>query len=189
MISSPNRLVPVPSFPGYFADMDGRVWSNRPSFRNPCGLSVITLATTSNKYGYEIVCPVVGGRPRNTPVHHMVTEAFLGPRPAGLQVAHLNGVRTDNRAANLAYVTAAENAAHRIIHGTEMIGEKNPRATLSDDRWRELLRRFERGEKGRALAREYGVHPATISSVRSGRYRRSLCLTNPASGKEGQGAI
>jgi hypothetical protein len=40
-------------------------------------------------------------------VHRLVAEAFLGPRPAGKETMHLNGDRTDNRVANLAYGRAA----------------------------------------------------------------------------------
>lgn len=53
-------------------------------------------------------------------VHHLVAEAFLGPRPEGLLIRHLNGDGGDNRAENLAYGTHAENAADAIRHGTYM---------------------------------------------------------------------
>ena len=38
-------------------------------------------------------------------VHHVVAEAFLGPRPCGLVVRHMDGDRENNAASNLAYVT------------------------------------------------------------------------------------
>lgn len=46
-------------------------------------------------------------------VHKLVAAAFLGPRPQGLQVDHINGERQDNRARNLRYVTPRENLANR----------------------------------------------------------------------------
>ena len=42
-------------------------------------------------------------------VHSLVAEAFIGPRPVGKEVHHINGDKTDNRPANLAYVTHSEN--------------------------------------------------------------------------------
>lgn len=51
-------------------------------------------------------------------VHHLVAAAFLGPRPPGAVVRHLNGDSRDNRPSNLAYGTPAENIADSIAHGT-----------------------------------------------------------------------
>ena len=42
-------------------------------------------------------------------VHSLVAEAFIGPRPEGLNIDHLNGYRKDNRPENLEYVTQREN--------------------------------------------------------------------------------
>ena len=41
--------------------------------------------------------------------HRLVYEAFKGPIPDGLFVDHVNGVKTDNRLANLEVVTHQEN--------------------------------------------------------------------------------
>jgi hypothetical protein len=51
-------------------------------------------------------------------VHPLVATAFHGPRPDGHECRHLNGDPTDNRAVNLCWGTAAENAQDRIDHGT-----------------------------------------------------------------------
>jgi hypothetical protein len=52
------------------------------------------------------------GYGRHAYVHHLVAEAFHGPRPNYLAVArHLNDVKTDNRLENVAWGTRKENAA------------------------------------------------------------------------------
>lgn len=51
-------------------------------------------------------------------VHHLVAEAFLGPRPEGHQVRHLDGDPDNNRADNLAYGTRSENTRDMVRHGT-----------------------------------------------------------------------
>src|SRR5262245_15574121 len=38
-------------------------------------------------------------------VHHLVLEAFVGPRPSGMEARHLNDDPSDNRLVNLAYGT------------------------------------------------------------------------------------
>lgn len=43
-------------------------------------------------------------------VHRLVWEAFNGQIPEGLQVNHINEVKTDNRLSNLNLMTAKENA-------------------------------------------------------------------------------
>lgn len=65
-------------------------------------------------------------------VHVMVAEAFLGPRPDGLAVRHLNGDQVDNRVENLAYGTYTQNSADMRRHGTVQDGSLNPSAKLSE---------------------------------------------------------
>jgi len=55
---------------------------------------------------------------RSFQVHALVCAAFHGPKPSPeLWVRHLNGISTDNRAENLRWGTAAENAQDTIRHG------------------------------------------------------------------------
>jgi hypothetical protein len=51
-------------------------------------------------------------------VHSLMAEAFIGPRPDGQEVRHLNGQPADNRIENLTYGSKSENAYDSIEHGT-----------------------------------------------------------------------
>jgi hypothetical protein len=59
------------------------------------------------------------GTVRTGLLHHLVAEAFIGPRPTPTtEIRHLNGNPGDNRPANLRYGTRAENAEDSKRHGT-----------------------------------------------------------------------
>lgn len=81
----------VPSMPGTIVSNYGRVAKVRTTF------------TTDR--GYQ----KVGVRDTTREVHCLVAEAFIGPRPEGQVVRHLNCDSTDNRPENLAYGTPQEN--------------------------------------------------------------------------------
>lgn len=52
-------------------------------------------------------------------VHSLVAAAFLGPRPDGTEVCHINGDGHDNRASNLRYDTHRANSLDRTAHGVD----------------------------------------------------------------------
>ena len=96
-----------PDFPDYSVSSNGRVWSRRGHgrFLKPC----------DTRFGHRMV---MLGRGNNRLVHRLVMEAFVGPRPDGFEVRHLNGNGADNRLANLAYGTRTENIRDALAHGT-----------------------------------------------------------------------
>jgi hypothetical protein len=49
-------------------------------------------------------------------VHHLILEAFVGPRPEGLKACHNNGDGHDNRLDNLRWDTQANNIADMHRH-------------------------------------------------------------------------
>jgi hypothetical protein len=58
-------------------------------------------------------------------VHVAMLEAFVGPCLEGMECRHLNGDRRDNRLANLAWGTYAQNTWDMIHHGTQSRGVKH----------------------------------------------------------------
>jgi hypothetical protein len=69
---------------------------------------------------------VVGLARRTAYLHQLVLRAFVGERPPGLQAAHNNGDRLDNRLSNLRYATPKANTADRYLHGTVLFGDRHP---------------------------------------------------------------
>lgn len=70
-----------------------------------------------DRAGYHRVTLKLNGVRRNHLVHHLVLEAFVGPRASGQECRHLNGVPNDNRLENLQWGTSSENSYDVVRHG------------------------------------------------------------------------
>lgn len=65
-----------------------------------------------------------GGRKRTVRVHHLVLEAFIGPRPPGLECLHANDIGTDNRAENLSWGTTSQNTLDKVKNGRHPMAKR-----------------------------------------------------------------
>ena len=93
--------------------------------------------------------------------HRLVALAFI-PNPENkAQVNHINGIKNDNRAENLEWVTNKENARHASLVGLRD-GVYKEQEKLTDDQVSELCSRRLSGETTRELANEYNVSHETI---------------------------
>ena len=116
-----ERWLPIPGYEGSYEVSDhGRVRSlertvfdyrNRP--RRLAGGMMLNSAGDP----YPSVTLSNRGSVRNIKVHTLVMLAFVGPRPPGLEVRHLNGVHTDAHLHNLTYGTHVENQQDIRRHG------------------------------------------------------------------------
>jgi len=167
-----------PSYPGYSATDDLKIISHRrrgvgsQRGSKPCldHNFMFELKQQITAKGYMNVGIILGsGKKASIGVHRMVSDAFHGPCPAGLQVRHLNGNPKDNRPENLKYGTAKENAEDRMKHGTYLGGSNHYGAKLSGGKAAEIRCRRRRGEKVKALAEEFKVSTSTIESIIYGK--------------------
>ena len=102
--------------------------------------------------------------------HRLIWESIHGPIPDGLQINHINGVKTDNRISNLELVTRSGNMAHALQTGLVV------RAHGEDSHASKLTREqvlFARKNKGRftqqMMADVFGVTRPAISLAQSGK--------------------
>jgi len=163
-----------PSFPGYSATNDCRVFSHRRRGKGIQRGSVSTidpefayeLAQQTTSKGYKTVSAMLSnGKSRPVGVHQLVADAFHGPRPDGLVVRHLNGVPSDNAPGNLKYGTDAENADDRKRHGTYLGGSNHHNAKLTGGQAVAIRTRRRAGARVKDLAAEFGVSVPTIESI------------------------
>jgi hypothetical protein len=76
------------------------------------------LQQVVNPRGYRYVSLYHEGKQHTRTVHSLVAEAFLGPRPRGLDVRHKNGRHGECQVSNLEYGTRGENQFDQVAHGT-----------------------------------------------------------------------
>lgn len=109
---------PIAGWPGYEVSSLGRVMSHKG--RAP------RLLTPYLNGGYPSVTLAGGTRgvKRLRTIHTIVAEAFIGPRPANLEVRHLNGDPLDCSVSNLRYGTHADNMQDRLAHGRHPMANK-----------------------------------------------------------------
>lgn len=100
---SETRWKPIPGYEShYLVSENGEVWSVRRK-------RVLTPAT--DKYGYLYFVLSVDGVRKTAKAHRLVAMAFIENYASKATVNHKNGVRTDNRVANLEWATPKEQIA------------------------------------------------------------------------------
>lgn len=166
-----EQWLPVVGHVGYEVSDHGRVRSYRSQGKtvalNP---SAHVLIVRRTKAGYGQVTLAEPRRKRY--VHELVAAAFLGPRPAGMDVAHWDNDGMNNRPENLRYATAVENMADKLRHGTHNRGERAGTHKLTAVQVAEIRARYgpygryRRGlETQRSLAAEYGITWQQVGAI------------------------
>jgi hypothetical protein len=149
----------------YMVSDQGEVYSkSRPKARARIMKPAVAVG------GYPIVSLCQGSERKMFLVHRLVAEAFLGKRPQGCEIAHINGVPSDNRADNLCYKTRTENESDKAIHGTLLRGERTPSAKLN---WEQVKEIREASLHQKVLAQKFGVARSTVQRIQSGEYWRA----------------
>lgn len=149
---------PVPDFPAYEASSRGRVRRNGRILRTHLG-----------KSGYPYIQLWRDGEGVYQTLHGVIAKTFLGARPDGAHVSHLDGDRTNAWSCNLAYETPTENQARRRDHGTDGRGERNPAAKLTQAQVDQIRIRLGNGEQQAAIARDYGITRQGVWFIARGR--------------------
>lgn len=137
-----------------------RGWEMRPARK---------LKVFPDREGYlQVGLRTEGGR-RTRKVHHLVLEAFVGPRGPGQMCRHLDGNPSHNYLSNLQWGTILENAKDRRAHGTVLCGERHPAAKLTNAEAL-MIRKMKHGglDKYR-IADLFGIHPNHVNAIASGR--------------------
>lgn len=123
------------------------------------------LKLRRTKEGYFHVSLTNCGNRRNSFVHRLMLMAFFGEPQPGQEAAHKDGIPGHNLLPNLVWATPVENHAHKFVHGTATIGERNGFSKLTDAKVKLIREKREGGATQKQLAQEYGVTVSTINLV------------------------
>lgn len=168
--TAPVEYRTIPCRDGYRAGNDGSIQScwilGGASPRK--GAKWKTLKPILTSAGYYVVClgKTCEARVATLPIHRLVLEAFIGPRPPGMECRHKDGVRTNNRLDNLAWGTHQENEDDKKLHGSRPRGSHSKCAKVTEDDVAEMLRmHHEKGMTKSAIARHFGLHHSTVMDI------------------------
>ena len=129
------------------------------------------LAPSTTKNGYRMVSLTAPSRREYHYVHALVLLAFIGPRPAGMEVCHNDGSRDNNNLRNLRYDTRRNNALDRHKHGTlpkheAPRGSANKQSKLKES---DILKIREMPGTLKQIGEAFGVSLHTIHLIKIGK--------------------
>lgn len=143
----------------YMVAKDGRIFSKYLK-------TIMRTRRQPQNKPYNCVMLKVKGLSKTKKIAVLVLETYVRSRPSGYQAAHLNGDRFDDRLENLAWVTPQENAAHKRLHGTAMLGERSNLSKLTGPDILIIRKLYKATSRNRSnvseLARRFKVGPSTI---------------------------
>lgn len=111
--------------------------------------------------GYLMATLSKDGKHHHLNIHILVAEAFLGMRPKGLIVHHVDADKSNNFASNLAYISRRQN----LKLGSLAYGERHCMAKLKERQVPAIRELAKQGVPQCQIARLYGVKASTIWSV------------------------
>ena len=169
----------IPGYDGYQASSLGRVKSidrtlnitmrGKNTVRRHRG-RVLSPGRHSEAHPYQYYQL---GRGVSVGGHILVALAFLGERPVGYVVAHIDGNPENNKPDNLYNATKKENQADRLKHGTTTSGEDHPSAKLTENDVANIRQMLKHGVLQKDIARKYGISQPSVSNIaRETRWRK-----------------
>ena len=124
-----------------------------------------------NNSGYYQVVYRYGNKHKNTLVHRMVAEVYLGE--SDLEVNHKDNNKLNNSVDNLEWVTHKQNMRQMFKNIDTKIfgnsGEKNGRAKLTQELVYKIKDMLSKKIKHEDIANTFNVSKSTISAISTGR--------------------
>lgn len=108
--------------------------------------------------GYQTIAVYVNTKRTFMTVHSAVAKAFIGDRPTGYDINHIDGNKSNNRVDNLEYCTHRDNAIHALYVINK--GKK-----LNPEKVKYIFQLHELGHTPNTISIHLDVSPSTIRRV------------------------
>jgi len=115
-------------------------------------------------HGYKHTAFRTNGKSKTIFIHRLVAKIYLKKIKGKNIVAHIDGVKTNNNLKNLRWSTQQENERDKHTHGTSLIGIKNVKSKLNDEKAREILR-LKGKEKIKHICIRFKVSQSAIRNI------------------------
>ncbi len=166
---------PYPHAPTYIVGNDGSIRNTIYVCRY--GIKLLDSPRKSKHNTGRNGYPTVSVNGKNTDVHKMVLETYIGPRPLNHQAAHYDNNKTNASISNLRWATPKENIADKKRHGTWQSGDKANNVKLSDATVVVILRLSSLGKSSQELASDFKVSLGHIQNILKGKSRKDAYQT------------
>jgi hypothetical protein len=163
-----ERWKPVTGFDWYEVSTMGRLRKARMPSGKPFNYIISPHRKKSGYLDYWVWHKGVKTRFK---AHTLIYTTFVGPVPDGHCINHKNGLKDDNRLANLEVMTLSENMKHsfRVLGrkppNNPSPGEKNGSAKLTPEKVREIRRLCASGQYQYVVGRMFGVSQSAVQFI------------------------
>ncbi len=132
------------------------------------------ILAPSLRRGYCVIALNCQAKPLQVAVHALVAQAFIGDRPKGFQVNHIDGDKTNKCLSNLEYCSPKGNTRHAYAIGLcdSKIGDNHHAAVLRSVDIPVILDRLRSGDTCQKVADDYGVARSCITAISKGKLWR-----------------
>ena len=138
-------IKPCPSYPDYFADELGNIYSTKGKNQFSNSITPKLIKGFFNKKEQRwFVTTIINGKESNPCKSILVLDAFISPRPCGMFACHGVLGRTVDTLENLSWQTPMQNTKDRYRDNTILYGERNPLAKLNELQVRVIRRAYEK---------------------------------------------
>lgn len=131
-----------------------------------------------NVWGRQCLILCKNGKTKPYTIHRLVARTFIGERPKGYEINHIDGNKVNNCIDNLEYVTPKENMRH--ARKTKLIDDEGEKSSNSKLKEKDIFNIFQLYCKTSLnvtdIAKIYGISTSQISRILTGKKWKHLKL-------------